>query len=506
MKAIAIYLPQFHRIPENDEWWGKGYTEWTAVKNGEKLFPGHYQPHVPLNNNYYDLLEKGTMQWQAELMKKYNVYGMCFYHYYFEDGRKILEKPAENLLCWNDIDMPFCFSWANQTWARTWSRLFGINFWNSKIEKQSEQGNDGVLLRQNYGEEKEWEDHFNYLLPFFRDKRYIRVDNKPIFIIYSPDTISCLPRMMEKWKIMAKEHGLDGVYFVATNSNRNDVEARLMQKINYRTVGSDNRKDYEELCKAIVSEAAKQDDDCYLCGYTGYDDSPRRGEAGVVAENSSPEKFYDLMKKLCYLSEKKNKEFVFINAWNEWGEGMHLEPDEKFGYGYLEALSEALRDYKDLGEKSFKLYESVMTQSEDTIVNRRNAFIVRLFDKWLRVKERGKSLGAYFESKGYQEIAIYGIGMIGKHLLTELENTDVKVIYGIDKKGKQLRYTFPIYTMEMELPKADLIIVTVVHEFEIIYRELKKKYSGSIVSIGEVIDFIDDDFDMNLANALSKRK
>ena len=198
MKVLAMYLPQFHRVDENDEWWGEGYTEWTAVKKGEKLFPGHEQPRVPMKHNYYDLLKKETMQWQTELMKKYKVYGMCFYHYYFQKGRKILEKPAENLLKWKDIDMPFCFSWANETWARTWSKLTGTNTWNSREEKAHEIGDDGILLKQEYGGEEDWENHFYYLQPFFEDIRYIRVENKPVFIIYKPDEISCLLQMMHK--------------------------------------------------------------------------------------------------------------------------------------------------------------------------------------------------------------------------------------------------------------------------------------------------------------------
>lgn len=127
MRVIAMYLPQFHRVKENDIWWGEGFTEWTSVRSAERLFPGHEQPHVPLHGNYYDLLQPETMRWQAELMKRFGVDGMCFYHYYFKDGRKILEKPAENLLQWKDIDMPFCFSWANESWVRSWSRLSKVS-------------------------------------------------------------------------------------------------------------------------------------------------------------------------------------------------------------------------------------------------------------------------------------------------------------------------------------------------------------------------------------------
>lgn len=138
LKTLAIYLPQFHRVPENDEWWGEGFTEWTAVKGAEKLFEGHYQPRIPLNGNYYNLLEYDTMAWQAGLMQKYCVDGMCIYHYWFEKGKRILEKPAENLLKWKEIQMPFCFYWANQTWAKTWKRLVDVCAWSGIYEGRRE--------------------------------------------------------------------------------------------------------------------------------------------------------------------------------------------------------------------------------------------------------------------------------------------------------------------------------------------------------------------------------
>ena len=130
VKVVAMYLPQFHRTDENDKWWGEGFTDWVAVKEAEPVFEGHIQPRVPLNENYYNLMDREVMQWQAELAKKYNVYGFCFYHYWFKKGQKLLEKPAENLLNWKDIDMKFCFSWANVTWARTWSKITSKNEWS----------------------------------------------------------------------------------------------------------------------------------------------------------------------------------------------------------------------------------------------------------------------------------------------------------------------------------------------------------------------------------------
>lgn len=165
-QVYAFYLPQFHRTPENDEWWGEGFTEWTNVKNAKPLFPGHYQPHEPLD--YYNLLNKETMEKQAALMHEYGVDGMCFYHYYFENGRKILEKPAENLLKWTDITMPFCFYWANQSWIRSWSNMAGGNKWTEIYDQSKKEEGDGVLLRQVYGGRNEWKDHFYYMLPFLK--------------------------------------------------------------------------------------------------------------------------------------------------------------------------------------------------------------------------------------------------------------------------------------------------------------------------------------------------
>ena len=499
MKVLAMYLPQFHRVAENDEWWGTGYTEWTAVKKGEKLFPGHDQPRVPMKNNYYDLLKKETMQWQTELMKKYNVYGMCFYHYYFQGGRKILEKPAENLLEWKDIDMPFCFSWANETWARTWSKLTSINTWNSREEKAPDTGDDGILLKQEYGGEKDWENHFYYLQPFFEDMRYIRVENKPVFIIYKPDEISCLPQMMEKWNMLAKEHGIDGIYFIGTNSERDGFQAYLRQE----TYCLDDSRlkfsaDYREICNGIIKNALSLDGRCYLCGVVGYDDTPRRGEAGNVITNASPEQFYRLMCILLHLGEQRNHEFIFVNAWNEWGEGMYLEPDERFGYGYLEALSKSLDDYKEMDRDMTGALDEIKGElchrqeaGDSSIVNRRNACFTRLLDKWLRIKEEGKRLIAYFEKKGYKKVAVYGIGMTGKHLLAELRETGILVVYGIDRKGKQLNYSFPIYTIEEQIPDADVIVVTVTYEFDSIYKELRTRFGGCIVSLEEIVDFVD---------------
>ena len=176
MKTIAMYLPQFYRTPENDEWWGDGFTDWTAMSKAKPLFKGHKQPKFPLHNYQYDLLKKETLLWQEKLMKQYHVYGLCFYHYWFKNGRKVLEKPAENLLKWKDIEIPFCFSWANESWGRSWSNLANTNIWASNFETHKEHIGNGILLEQDYGEKEEWIEHFNYLLPFFEDERWVKPD------------------------------------------------------------------------------------------------------------------------------------------------------------------------------------------------------------------------------------------------------------------------------------------------------------------------------------------
>lgn len=230
MKTLAMYLPQFHKIPENDEWWGEGFTEWTAVKAARPLFEGHVQPKMPLNGNYYDLLEKKTMMWQADLMKQYGIDGQCIYHYYFKDGRKILEKPVENLLKWKDINMPFCLCWANERWARTWS-ISGGNSWADKFEKRkgTNQTKD-VLLEQSYGREEEWKAHFEYLLPFFEDERYIKINGSPVFVIFIKDLIPCLKQMVDYWKKLSHLHGFSGIYFIGANTLnvRGGMDAVLM--------------------------------------------------------------------------------------------------------------------------------------------------------------------------------------------------------------------------------------------------------------------------------------
>ena len=286
MKILAMYLPQFHRVKENDEWWGQGFTEWTSVRAATPLYADHFQPRVPMQENYYDLMQKETMEWQADLMQTYGIDGMCFYHYWFRDGRQILEKPAENLLGWKDINMPFCFCWANETWARSWSKLNSKNSWANIFEEEKQESDSGILLEQNYGNESDWEKHFQYLLPFFKDKRYIKINNSPVFVIYKTSQITCLAEMLQLWNIWARENGFDGIYIIGANTNT--VSEKMVDRVLYHEPQYSNIKlwncdkkrgqvitvNYNDVWRAILDNVSISQKVCFG-GFVGYDDTPR---------------------------------------------------------------------------------------------------------------------------------------------------------------------------------------------------------------------------------------
>lgn len=200
MKVIAFYLPQFHETPENNEWWGQGFTEWNNMKAAKPLFEGHNQPRIPLNNNYYNLLDEKTLEWQTKIAKEHGVYGFCCYHYWF-GSKMLLEKPMEIYLKDKNCDLPFCFCWANETWTNAWA-----------AETESDRK---TLIKQEYGDKEEWERHFQYLLPFFKDERYIKEGNKPLFVIYRPQYITELSARLAYYNKRAQEEGFDGLVFVA---------------------------------------------------------------------------------------------------------------------------------------------------------------------------------------------------------------------------------------------------------------------------------------------------
>lgn len=359
IKLLAYYLPQFHEIPENNEFWGKGFTEWSNTKKAKPLYFGHYQPRVPYRENYYDLSDVNVMIEQMKLAKKYGIYGFCFYHYWFGNGKVLLQKPIENILKTPEADLPFCIAWANEDWVKTWHGSGGGN---------------RLLIKEEYGNEEEWRSHIDWMLKFFKDERYIKKDNKPVLLMYNTSNIPCRTKMFELWEQRVKEEGFDGIWLVAMKKDDNDrvkfdrVNASVSFEPRRTRQGSAVFKsawcqyklkygeklskvpilkrfiytsfDYDEVNQDILNRKHRQNE--YRGVFTDYDETPRRKEWSLLFKGSSPAKFGHYLEQNIKKSIEEGNEFLFINAWNEWGEGACLEPDQKYGFAYLKAVKRAL--------------------------------------------------------------------------------------------------------------------------------------------------------------------
>jgi len=499
MKAIAMYLPQFHRVKENDEWWGEGFTEWTTVKNARPLYEGHEQPKTPLEDHYYDLTDRRTMEWQADLMRKYGVDGVCMYHYWFRDGRRILEKPAENLLKWKDIDMPFCFCWANETWARSWSNIRDKNVWADRFENSGKREGDGILLEQKYGREQQWTEHFEYLLPFLKDSRYITVDGRPVMVIYRASGIPCLREMVKLWRRLAAERGLKGLYVIGVwvkEPAREVVDAELYHEPVRARFGLWQKNQegitkygYDLIWKKILE--AKGRGKTFFGGFVSYDDTPRRGEEGCLIEGSSPDLFARYLTELMAKNEAHGNDIVFLNAWNEWGEGMYLEPDARFRYGYLESVSYAKKNYSSRVPYYRKRIESGGRQDEEIrhVSEQKDKFehYLNILDAWMELREKGIGLETWFLERGYREIGLYGYGTLGKHFVRELRGSEVRIRYIADRDRKKIPVEYPAYLPGEKLPEADVTVVSATFYYDSICRRLKENGVENMVSLERII-------------------
>jgi len=360
LKPIAIYLPQFHTIPENDEWWGKGFTEWTNVKKAKSYFPGHYQPHEPMDDDYYDLSDNSVIEKQADLARQYGIEGFCFYHYWFS-GHLLLEKPLENMLRSSAPDMPFCLCWANENWTRTWDGQ----------EKH-------VLIEQHYSTEDD-QKHIQYLMPFFKDDRYIKIDNKPVFLMYRTELHPNIQEAVRIWREEAKKAGFDDLYLIrvenhvkgmppeehgfdaamefAPDSNfkgrkvvKSNFTKYLFGKLLHKTGIRRNEHfengiyHYTSMMNSLINRP-KVPYKYFRSVFPSWDNSARRKTHATIYLGSTPALFEKWVMKMADYTRKnlpEQEQFLFINAWNEWAEGNHLEPDKKWGTQYLEALKKGI--------------------------------------------------------------------------------------------------------------------------------------------------------------------
>ena len=360
-RVIAIHLPQFHPFKENDEWWGKGFTEWTNVTKARPRFPGHYQPHLPADLGFYDMRVPEVREQQAEMAREVGIYGFCYYHYWF-NGKLLMERPLNEILESGKPDFPFMLCWANENWTRAWD------------------GNTrNVLIEKKYSEDDD-RNHIEYLINhFFMDERYIRINNKPVFAIYRSTSFPNIEKTIEVWREVAAQHGLE-LYICRVESfgeggnsylkdgfdaaidfqpNGPSIKSYISEHMGYRLRQRINEKifngrfpnwidygEYVDYMKSYPMNSYKR----YPCVCPSWDNSSRRKKGAFMFLNSTPDLYgrwlSDTIKRFIPFSEGEN--FVFINAWNEWAEGNHLEPDQKWGNRYLDITKRVLSDFNKL--------------------------------------------------------------------------------------------------------------------------------------------------------------
>ena len=354
-RILALYLPQYHPTPNNDKWWGKGFTEWTNVGKAKALFPGHDQPKVPADLGYYDLRLAESREAQAELAREAGVEAFCYYHYWFGNGLEELCLPLKETLRTGRPDFPFCLCWANETW---YSKFWNIDGTVSKtpLAEQVYPGDDDIIA------------HFNSLLPAFKDHRYVRVDGRLFFMIYLPLEYPDVTHFMELWNKLANENNLGGFYFVGhlvhggdiTSDNVNKIislgfdavnvaglfrairkERNFFSRVRHKMLNRPYIMKYKDLLINMITDDDNRPD--VIPTITpNWDHSPRSGASGVVVTGVTAELFKSLVRKAISIVKNREEPVIVLKAWNEWGEGNYMEPDLKHGKMYINALREVL--------------------------------------------------------------------------------------------------------------------------------------------------------------------
>jgi 2-polyprenyl-3-methyl-5-hydroxy-6-metoxy-1,4-benzoquinol methylase len=370
--VLAYHLPQFHATPENDQWWGAGFTEWTNTRKARPLFPGHYQPREPHDDiGYYDLSKREGLRQQAQMAKKHGIHGFAFYHYWFH-GKRMLGKPVDLLLKNPDIDIGFCLCWANETWSKRWD------------------GKDHeILIQQTFSPENDIE-FIKFLAPYFCDSRYVRVEGKPLLQVYRVSKLPSAKKTAERWRRWCRENGIGEIHLVAVAHSETPISSRALKRLGFDAYAAfvphrfpcppisdeeglfegGHRFDYgsgvEHYC------AGEPAINMYECCTLGWDNTARFGRRANIYLNFSIRKYYEWLVEALRRTRTRfpvGKRIMFINAWNEWAEGVYLEPDKLYGYAYLNATSKAifgmpfgsendtLAEKKNSAEKYSKDYE-----------------------------------------------------------------------------------------------------------------------------------------------------
>ena len=377
-RVIAYYLPQFHPIPENDEVWGKGFTEWTNVAKAKPLFRGHYQPRIPADLGFYDLRLPEIREQQAQMAREAGIEGFCYYHYWMGNGKQLLQRPFEEVLASGKPDFPFCLCWANHEWTtRTWQNG----------------GKTKMIAPMVYSGDEDYTAHFNYVLPALRDKRYITVDGKPLFSIYDPYHFTGVRRFMELWRQLAKENGLPDIHFTAWMSSTSTIKRKddgsiervlpnlkssadvynQILSLGFDSITSYGKSRAEMLYmgkyKRIITKYvhkhipflpslrynyakvmphffAPEDswENVFPTIFPQWDRTPRAGSSEGIYVNATPDNFKRHIEDALNVIKDKQQEhqILFLKSWNEWGEGNYVEPDLRYGHGFIDAIRETV--------------------------------------------------------------------------------------------------------------------------------------------------------------------
>lgn len=354
VKVLAYYLPQFYPFKENDEWWGKGFTEWTNVGKAKPLFRGHYQPKVPGELGYYDLRLPEVAEEQARLARDAGVFGFCYWHYWFGNGRTLLEMPIQRAIKTGKPDFPFCFAWANESWKR---------------KQWSVDGKNVVIMEQLYPGAKDNEEHFYHCLDAFKDERYVRYDGRPVFVIYKPFDFDHVEEFIKQWNELIKSNGIaDSFYFIGMinlNSEHKKLlelgfdaatlhhmarlrtDRRFLQKskrwLQVHLLTKLSRPvliDYRKYIKEVWEPKFDSRDDVVPTLVPNWDHSPRSGIKTPIFINTTPQNWDKLVEKVVGEVKKKKNKMIILRSWNEWGEGNYIEPDLKYGRQFIDILGE----------------------------------------------------------------------------------------------------------------------------------------------------------------------